>query len=250
MLMNLSAPWLPPSLNGPMLVDDRGLPRFWPLAWSRLSSHNLAETTLRSRLAAIDWFYDAVRERTCRDGLDAVLTELRDESLRALLEGVQLELRNRSVEAGHDGSVKWQAILGFVRWVIDNNSRAAGTSNLRDFDRRILEMDRLFLQLRPPRKPSLHKKLRSLPTAVIEDLHELTDPASPRNPFRGDGNAHRNRAVHLLLLHQGLRRGEACLLALDSVKDGTDPQTGENDTGSTWLNGLASLPTRGRTALP
>jgi integrase len=62
---------------------------------------------------------------------------------------------------------------------------------------------------------------------VVQDLYELTDPESPRNPFRNQGIARRNRALHLLYLHQGLRRGEACSLEVNAVKEGTDPRTGE-----------------------
>ncbi len=238
MQFNLSATWLPPSLWGPLLVDCVGCPRYWPLAWSKLASSEVAEGTLRARLAVIDWFYAAVRERMGgADALDVILAELQFEELQAILEGVQLELRNRSAEAGTDGSGKWHTILSFIRWVVENNARAGGMENFDRIVGRLGELERLYSQLRPPRRHWRPKRVRSLPAAVIEDLYELTDPSSPRNPFRGESIAYRNRALHLLLLHQGLRRGEACLLTADAVKDGTDPRTGEIRH---WLNVVES----------
>ncbi|HTP27651.1 MAG TPA: hypothetical protein VMK12_18620, partial [Anaeromyxobacteraceae bacterium] len=62
---------------------------------------------------------------------------------------------------------------------------------------------------------------RGLPAAVIEDLYDLVLPESPRNPFRTDVLRWRNYVIVLLLLHQGLRRGELLQLAAPLVIRGS-----------------------------
>src|SRR5690606_8265061 len=48
---------------------------------------------------------------------------------------------------------------------------------------------------------------------------------SIRNPFRSKMQRWRNYCILLAMLHQGLRRGEALLLPVNSIKSGIDERT-------------------------
>lgn len=72
---------------------------------------------------------------------------------------------------------------------------------------------------------------RGLPALVIEEIYDLILPDSPRNPFRNEALRWRNFVLVLLYLHQGLRRSEAALLAVDAVKSERD-QRAPARTGS------------------
>ncbi|WP_431269285.1 hypothetical protein [Dankookia sp. P2] len=58
--------------------------------------------------------------------------------------------------------------------------------------------------------------LRALPAAVVQDLYEIFDPSSKRNPFRTKAQRCRNWLLFILYLHLGLRRGEALMLSVDA----------------------------------
>ena len=75
--------------------------------------------------------------------------------------------------------------------------------------------------------------IRSLPAAVIEALYEMLDPALPTNPFRNEAAKWRVFILFVVLLHQGLRRGELLLLPADAVKEEYDNKFGRRRY---WLN--------------
>jgi integrase len=60
-------------------------------------------------------------------------------------------------------------------------------------------------------------RVRSLAAEVIEALYELLDPESPRNPFRDGSSRWRVYIIFILLLHQGLRRGELLCMSSDGL---------------------------------
>lgn len=91
---------------------------------------------------------------------------------------------------------------------------------------RLRVMRQRFAQLRVrPRRPP--NPGRSLPCLAVEDLYEIFDPASPRNPFRTSSSRWRNFVVFLVLVQLGLRRGEALSLTVNSLKQQFDPSLGE-----------------------
>lgn len=61
----------------------------------------------------------------------------------------------------------------------------------------------------------------------MEDLYEVFDPRSPRNPFKTEAQRWRNLLIFMLLLRLGLRRGEAALLCTNSFKEDFDPVAGK-----------------------
>ena len=56
MLVNLRT-FAPPSLRGPTLVDDVGLPRYWAVVWASLLPADLAPATIVKKLNQLDGFY-------------------------------------------------------------------------------------------------------------------------------------------------------------------------------------------------
>ncbi|HKQ83197.1 MAG TPA: hypothetical protein VJS42_13475, partial [Steroidobacteraceae bacterium] len=64
--------------------------------------------------------------------------------------------------------------------------------------------------------------VRSLPASTVEALYLLLDPDSRHNPFTRESTRWRIFVAFVLMLHQGLRRGEALLLPADAVKSAYD----------------------------
>ncbi|AZN51795.1 site-specific integrase [Pseudomonas aeruginosa] len=133
-------------------------------------------------------------------------------------------MRNRSAQNGADHSGDWRTAIAFVRNCVERLARGSTTTPLDEVHSRLLRLERLYssLSLRRKRRPEI---ARALPAAVIEDIYELIQPDSPRNPFRTEALRWRNFALVLLMLHQGLRRSETLVLAADAIKESLAFQT-------------------------
>jgi integrase len=66
------------------------------------------------------------------------------------------------------------------------------------------------------------EQVRSLPSQIIEFLYELLDPESTTNPFQNEASRWRVYVLFILMLHQGLRRGELLVLPADVIKSSYD----------------------------
>jgi integrase len=66
------------------------------------------------------------------------------------------------------------------------------------------------------------ERIRSLPAEVVEALYEMLDPESPSNPFVNSASRWRVYTIFMLLLHQGLRRGELLSFPVDVIKSAFD----------------------------
>jgi integrase len=66
------------------------------------------------------------------------------------------------------------------------------------------------------------ERIRSLPAEVVETLYEILDPESSSNPFVGAASRWRVYTIFMLLLHQGLRRGEFLTFPVDCIKSAFD----------------------------
>lgn len=233
MLLRLFGHTVPHALAGPILVDGVGVPRYWPTVWAALDGAALAESTLRRHLAAIDQLYIAVEERLHRDCLDEILSRADFESLGPILEAHFLELRNRGADDSMSATEAWRSAIQFVRDILNRIGHANATKpRIYEIQARLQRLDALYAQLRPVRHKTT-KTVRALPSTVVAELDELTRPDDPRNPFRSQDNAYRNYALFKLMQHQGLRRGEACILPLDAIKEGYDDRSGESRF---WIN--------------
>jgi len=86
--------------------------------------------------------------------------------------------------------------------------------------------------IRVPSKGSV-KFTRALPDASLRELLAVAEPGAQRNPSATPAVQVRNWLLVLLMLLCGLRRGEALLLTLDSLKQELNMETGEIQY---WLN--------------
>ena len=96
----------------------------------------------------------------------------------------------------------------------------------------MLNLERLYKYIQP-RKNTKVAKVRSLPANVVNEILELLTPGNVRNPFRTEKLQWRNFTIALLLLHQGLRRGEIALLRADSLRH---EYAGKDNEDVFWLN--------------
>jgi integrase len=225
MVLLLSNAFVPPSLAGPILVDDLGMPRYWALTWAVIDGASIKPSYLRRQLAAIELLYRATEKRTGSDCLDQILTRADLKTLQPVLEGLFIELTNRSVSMGFASNENWNFAFRFVQRVLERGAESK-IGQLHRFQAKLDHLTKLYGQL-DQIQPFVQGNLRALPAAVVQDLYELVDPLSTRNPFRSEDNRYRNYAFFLLLLHMGLRRSEGCGLLADSIKSSPDYSTGD-----------------------
>lgn len=229
----LSQTHIPESLTGHLVVNEHGIPRFWATVWVSLDGAHLAESSLRKKLNQFDQFYNAVKCQTGSDCLDQLISDMEIRQISQALEGFMIQLQNEAVQIGVDRSSTWQSVLTFIKSTLERLAYTDTTVN--QFERvhaSLLRLNRLFGSLKPIKK-RCRSKLRALPSVVVEEVYDLIKPDSPKNPFRGSKNQWRNFLLIILLLHQGLRRGEVLLLTTNAVVEGVDEHTGEIIN---WIN--------------
>jgi integrase len=208
-------------------VDANGRPRYWAAYWLLRSAAGWAASTQAVYVAAVERLYRSVEASTGSDRLDELIGSLDIATLDQCLDTFFAGLRNEQTRSGASRERTWAAATEFVRASLDDLVHRSVPSSrrlaqLRGLDRLAAMSDRLKTGRRARRR----QKVRSLPAGVVEDLYELTWPGSARNPFRTDRARHRNFALFLLLLHQGLRRGELLILPVNAVRDDRDHRTG------------------------
>jgi len=226
---------IPLALRGPTLVSpETRLPRYWATVWSSMEGAGLAHNTLRQKLTAIDSLYLCAQRQFGEDVLDTLLAKMDFTRIESLMTGRFVELQNEALQKSVDNRKTWASCYAFVSSILERLSTVEGDiSELNRLRTSLLRLDRQFKSLHPGPRRTRPMALRSLPSTVIEDIYEIIQPSSPRNPFRTEELQWRNFCLILLLLHQGLRRGEALLLLVDSLKSGTHPTTGKRVN---WLN--------------
>lgn len=206
-----------------VLVDDSGLPRYWPAVWTMFHSGGLAPSTLHEKLKHIESLY---RHTDGMGGmLDDALSELDFDVLNAILESYFVALRNVPRATGK-AFARWNTAFHFVRDTCERIERNPAASNrMADIRERIGRLDRLYLGLRPFRK-RLGTQLRAIPRMVVMEMLDAVTPGSPINPFEQEATQWRVYSLVTLLLFQGLRRGEMLSLRADFLKSESDPRTG------------------------
>jgi integrase len=211
------------SFRGPLLVDTFGIPRYWVLVWLSYLPTDLAHSTITKKLAGIDGLYRYSEEYHGSGYLDDALASLNEDALGDTLEGFFFSIKNRPpiTPASEE---RWQAALQFVIDIIRRLGRSsdrfdAVSSRLSDF-----ELLQSHLHVGRRRRP---ERIRSLPAVVVNALYEMLAPDSADNPFRAGQTRWLVYTVFILLLHQGLRRGELLSCPVDVVKAGLNPDSGE-----------------------
>lgn len=232
MLTLLTAPKVPSSLRGPLIVDDFGLPRYWASIWALMSSAELATSSQIKRLRYVESLYAHADRLFGRNSLDDALGMLDDVRLADILESWFVTIRNQSFVSSAD-ELRWKTGFLFVSSVITWLSKTTLPSDrLRQIEARLHRLSTLYGQLHI-RKRTSTSQVRSLPTNVVQALYEALDPSSASNPFPRLHTRWLAFIAFLLMLHQGLRRGEILLLTADAIKSGFDER---QQRSRYWLN--------------
>lgn len=219
--LQLSGALVPGRLRGVTLVDDTAVPRYWANVWLLVSMGHLAESTQAGALRYIEDLYRHADGILGVNGLDDALAETNDRALADVLESWFVAIRNRP-KATRADELRWRAGLGFVTDVLTWLSKSRIPDNrLGDLDARLHRLSTLYGQLHV-RKSGQVETIRSLPPSVVAAFYELLDPESDQNPFKNGKTRWRIYVAFVLMLHQGLRRGELLSLTADCVKSGFD----------------------------
>jgi integrase len=224
MLVQLSDISVPYNLRGPVLVDQYGLPRYWAAVWSTVSAAHLADSTHLKKLRYIENLYQHADQLLGRSALDDALGMLNDDVLATILESWFVSIRNQPQTTDGDEK-RWQTGLGFVSLVVTWVSKSQAGELMQCIEKRLQRLSMLYRQLHVNKAKPV-EAIRSLPAATIKALYELLDPESPLNPFHRIQTRWRVFVSFVMMLHQGLRRGEVLLLPVDCVKSGFDPKQG------------------------
>lgn len=232
MVLQVRLPAVPRLLHGPLLVDGYGLPRFWATVWAQLALADLAELTRLGKLHAIERLYTYAEELFGIGALDDALFYLDEHRLGSVLEGWFVSIRNQPRITSSDQE-RWRAGLDFVvtvtAWLGQGTER---NKRLARLDKRWQRLNLLYGQLRIQRRQRTNI-LRALPAVVVEAMYAILDPESDANPFKATRTRWRVFTAFVLMLHQGLRRGELLLLNANAIKSGLDVR---QQRRRYWLN--------------
>jgi len=231
MIIQLDDSKVPPSLRGPVLVDPKGLPRYWATIWSAATAGALADSTHLKKLRYLDNLYRHADELLGYGVLDDALASLDDAVLGQILESWFISIRNKSRTTAAD-ETRWQVGFHFVRSVMAWIAKSDSHRILEQIEARLHQLSVLYSQFRV-QKRNAPESIRSLPASTVEALYQLLDPESESNPFPRNRTRWRVYVAFILTLHQGLRRGEVLLLPADAVKSGFDARL---ERVRSWIN--------------
>lgn len=225
MPINLASSLIPPAISGPVNIRSSGIPRLWTTIWSDVLKAENSPATRQKHLAALDRLYDAVQRQRGTDCLDHLIANADAAALEECLVGFLAQLRNEAAISRVDKRSTWISAVCFVTDMLRHAGNIEGVRAL-ELESRLLRLDTLYRQL-APNPPKAAPSMRALPPSVVEDLYEIFNPESPRNPFKSEALRWRNLLIFMILLRLGLRRGEAALLRTNSFKQDYDPLAGK-----------------------
>jgi integrase len=206
-----------------LLVDTLGVPRFWAAVWLSFAPANLADATITKKLSGIDALYRYAEECHGTGHLDDALAAFSEDALGDVLEGYFFRIKNRPpITAASEE--RWQAALQFV---LDTVRRLGRTSErFIAVSHRLAQFELLqsHLHVAGQRRP---ERIRSLPPIVVEALYQMLDPECADNPFRAGRSRWLVYTLFILLLHQGLRRGELLSCPVDVIKSASARDTAD-----------------------
>lgn len=208
---------VPPVLCEPALFDGNGLPRYWATIWSLYQTADLASSTKQKQLSYVESLYQFSESSSYPGTLDDAIARVDVEMLGDILESYFIFIRNQP-NVTPATQLRWRVAYQFLKDTILRLSKSnLPLTQLEAIHIKLERLERLYGQLRIGRKRT-QEILRALPAIVVEALYEMLDPTSTTNPFRDATSKWRAFIVFVLLLHQGLRRGELLILTVDTVK--------------------------------
>lgn len=223
---------IPPALRGPMLVDSMGLPRFWVSIWSFYQLADLANSSKEKQLRYVENLYEFADNLKGYGTLDNIIAEVDLETLGEILESYFVSIQNQTI-VNSSSQLKWQIAYQFVRDSLLRLSKGNfPIKKLHEIEKRLNKLNMLYKQLRIGRKRQ-QETIRSLPASVVEALYAMLDPESTTNPFGNISTKWKVYVIFIMLLHQGIRRGELLLQPVNAVKSGFDKKIGKRRN---WLS--------------
>ncbi|MGJ7536378.1 MULTISPECIES: tyrosine-type recombinase/integrase [unclassified Variovorax] len=146
------------------------------------------------------------------------MSELDVGRVQSFLEAFLLSLQLGTQSTPPTRVIRWKTAFGFVRWtLLALGSVVDSQEVLQALDRRVQALSQLYGSLRPHRRLPAHV-VRTIPTAVLEELWERITPGATTNPFRDEALQWRNLVLFSMLLLLGLRCGELLSAASDAIK--------------------------------
>jgi integrase len=183
--------------------------------------NDVARSTREKKLRYIDSLYSHGDLNFGANALDTAIGRFNEPDLQEILESWLVSIVNRPTQTMSD-EARWRTGLEFVStvllWLTKTAPKEKKVYALQDTVHRL---SNLYGQLHVtgPRKVI---GVRSLPSDVVEELYNIVDPLSTKNPFPRERTRWLVYTCFIILLHQGLRRGELLLLPADAVKSEFD----------------------------
>ena len=163
---------------------------------------------------------------------DRLLADVAFGDLDDVLMGYLAQLRNEAAVDGRDRSSAWVSALSFVKDILGFGDLEGSPLSESETAQRLLRLESWTRILEV--SSIARSEIRALPPLVVEDLYDIFNPTSARNPFKTEKLRWRNLLIFLLLLRLGLRRGESGLLRVNSIKEDFDP--GKPGQVRTWID--------------
>lgn len=214
------------SLQKPLVVDEFGLPRYWPTIYLDFLTTGFSSGTLARKATSIDIFYRYV-ERTTGAGinLDVAIVDGNLDEIRNLLTGFLTFLSNQTAIDGMDRTRNWKEANRFLEVTITHVAHLIST-DLASMQSELQTLKYMMDSLNPP-KARKTRPIRALKSFVVSELLEIFTPNSGSNPFRTKGIQVRNFVVFYLLLSLGLRKSELLSLTLNDIRYDICPKKAE-----------------------
>lgn len=219
--INLKHPVIPSSLRGAVACNVQLIPYYWSTIWIDGLRACRAESSNNTAVAAVQALYKTAEE-VLHISLDRVITDANYEGLRACLGTHFQRLNNSARQRGVNLSKNWGLCLAFIEDILEQHL-GANDDQWEEIKRRLYRLERTYDQLVPARSKE-PAPIRALPALIVEELHDIFDPKSSKNPFRSKRDKLRNFMIFLILIHLGLRRGELLVLKVNAFQAEYDPR--------------------------
>jgi integrase len=223
---NFQSDGFPRTLQGPILINDYGLPRYWVVVWCCFLTNGLKHSTKSKELRYIDDLYKFSEKLYGIGYLDKILTNGDIDNIGNLLESFYISLQNEE-KLNNSIIKKWKSCVDFVQDIVRYISpnilvEYSNKQELSIINSLYEKYGQLSIQI-----SKNAETLRSLPSSVVEALYYLLDIDSQKNPFKRPLARWNAFIFFRCALHCGFRRGEILLLPVNAVKSEFDNKSGK-----------------------
>lgn len=200
-------------VSGPAGLNQFGVPAYCGTIWIDFFKAHLAASSREKHALAVALLYRHAAAMRPPIDVDQALLQPDLDAIDALLSSFLLT--RQAVENDRAWPLAADFVFRFLREVTGSEALS--------LQRKLKFIEHQYGQLRP-RKRSTSPSVRSIPSAVLEDLFAVVNPDSQKNPFRTAPNRWRNFTIFMLLLQLGLRKSELLILEVGSFRSQFDPE--------------------------